>query len=199
MKAPGKIRIISGLWRGRQLPVPTHSSLRPTPDRVRETLFNWIGDGIRNSNCLDLFAGTGALGFESASRGASQVWMLERDPKLCKNLTSQCKIFGATQVNVIQGDAILWIKGRNEAMDYIFLDPPFDKYVFEDLLEQLESTSLVKPTTHLYFECSIQAGKQLAATYNGNLGAWRRIHFALAGRVSYNLYLRTDIIDGLTT
>ena len=192
MKAPGKIRIISGQWRGRPLPVPTHSSLRPTPDRVRETLFNWIGARIRNSSCLDLFAGTGALGFESASRGASKVWMVEYDSKLCENLRSQCQVFGATQVEVIQADAISWIKNSNEAMDYIFLDPPFDKYQFEELLRQLETTSLLKPTTHLYFECTLQVGKQLEENYIQTNGAWRRIHFALAGRVSYNLYSRAE-------
>ncbi len=198
MKAPGKVRVISGLWRGRPLPVPTQSSLRPTPDRVRETLFNWLGEGIRNSHCLDLFAGTGALGFESASRGASKVWMLERDPKICKNLINQCKVFGATQVEVIQADAITWIKGQNVAMDYIFLDPPFGEYQLEELLQGLETTSLLKPTTQLYFECAAQVGKLLEANYIGTFGAWRRIHFALAGRVSYNLYRRTELNDGLS-
>ena len=111
IKKSGKIRIIAGRWRRRQLPVPGHPGLRPTPDRVRETLFNWIGDGILDSVCLDMFAGTGALGFESASRGAARVWMLERDRGLCDNLRQQCCLLGADQVRIVHADAWSWIAG----------------------------------------------------------------------------------------
>jgi len=203
MKTPGKIRIIAGQWRRRQLPVPKHSGLRPTPDRVRETLFNWIGDGILDSTCLDLFAGTGALGFESASRGAAQVWMLERDAGLCQNLRQQSRSLHADQVQIVHADALAWIADAVAAVDYIFLDPPFGKYKFSDMLKRLESSRLLKPTTTLYYECALDIGNRRAAIdAHGQcpqVASWCRIHSAQAGRVSYNLFQRKHFNNGRST
>jgi len=203
MKQPGKIRIIAGQWRRRQLPVPRYPGLRPTPDRVRETLFNWIGDGILASRCLDLFAGTGALGFESASRGAAKVWMLERDAGLCRNLRRQSRSLNADQVQIVHADALAWIAAAVEAVDYIFLDPPFGEYQFSDVLARLEDSRLLQPNTALYYECAPDIGHRLdAVDANGQcalMAPWYRIHSAQAGRVSYNLFQRKYSSKGRTT
>ncbi len=192
VKASGKLRIIAGRWRRRPLPVPAHPGLRPTPDRVRETLFNWIGDNITDSVCVDLFAGTGALGFESASRGAKRVWLLERDAGLCRSLRRQRRLLDAPQVQIVEADALAWIALARQAVDYIFLDPPFGTYEFSDLLARLDDSRLLKPTTVLYFECALDVGKRMAAIEAGNpegtLGDWYCSHSARAGRVSYNLF-----------
>ncbi len=201
LKSTGQIRIIAGQWRRRRLAVPHKTGLRPTPDRVRETLFNWIGDSIRDSFCLDMFAGTGALGFESASRGAAQVWMLERDVDLCRNLNHQCRVLGAEQVNVVRTDALAWIAGPRESVDLIFLDPPFGVYELSELLHCLEGSTLLKPTTMLYFECALtdlgRGDKANENTLFENFDSWRHRHCARAGRVSYNLFQRSATKDGL--
>ncbi len=194
MNSQGRIRIIAGRWRGTRVPVLHSPGLRPTPDRVRETLFNWIGNDIQDSVCLDLFAGTGMLGLEAASRGAARVWAVEREKKLSTHLQEQCHRLGANQVEVVCADALAWVKRAQEAMDYIFLDPPFGGYDFSQLLTDLEGSQLLKSTTVLYYECAVGVGQALADTCyskknEGGVG-WERIHNARAGRVSYNLYQR---------
>lgn len=200
MKATGKIRIIAGQWRHRLLPVPRYPGLRPSSDRIRETLFNWIGGDIRDSDCLDLFAGTGALGFEAASRGAARVWMVESVASLCRNLRDQCELLKADQVQVVHSDALAWVTTARQAMDYIFLDPPFGDYDLRELLDRLEDSSLIKATTALYFECAQESGAQLNAQLaNGAAGAqelWFLSHCARAGRVSYNLFQRRQSGSG---
>ena len=124
--APGFVRIIGGLWKRSKLAVPARPGLRPTPDRVRETLFNWLGQDLTGLRCLDAFAGSGALGFEAASRGAVQVLLCELDPGLAAGLRANAERLKATQVKVQRGDAIAALKGAaRAAWDLVFLDPPF--------------------------------------------------------------------------
>jgi len=120
-----QVRIIGGQWRRRILHFPDVSGLRPTPDRVRETVFNWLGQRLDGLRCLDLFAGSGALGFEAASRGARAVVMVERDRAAMAALKKNREMLGATQVELVPADGLRWLAGGDDRFDLIFLDPPF--------------------------------------------------------------------------
>jgi 16S rRNA (guanine966-N2)-methyltransferase len=123
---PGQVRIIAGTLRGSKLPVADLPGLRPTSDRIRETLFNWLQNHIAGRRVLDLFAGTGALGFEAASRGAAEVVMLERDPQLAAVLRANAERLKATAVRVENADALAWLARPPEPrFDLVFVDPPF--------------------------------------------------------------------------
>ena len=130
-----EIRIIGGQWRRTRLKVADKPGLRPTPDRVRETLFNWLGQDLSGWRCLDAFAGTGVLGFEAASRGAAKVLMLEQDPGLVTQLLATKGRLEATAVQVQRGDAVMVLKKASPAsQDLVFLDPPFDSDLFDKAL-----------------------------------------------------------------
>ena len=132
-----QVRIIGGQWRRTPLPVPVSAGLRPTPSRVRETLFNWLGQDLQGWRVLDAFAGTGALGWEAASRGAEEVAMLEREPALVRSLQGVQNRLNAGQVRVLQADALSWMAQPAQAgrFDLVFLDPPFDDADFDRTLE----------------------------------------------------------------
>lgn len=126
-RPPGQVRIIAGRLRGSKLPVPDSPGLRPTSDRVRETLFNWLQGRVAGARAIDLFAGTGALGFEAVSRGAAEVVMLERDPALAAGLRAQAQRLQCPEAQIECADALSWL-GRTAAtarFDLAFLDPPF--------------------------------------------------------------------------
>ena len=131
-----EVRLIGGHWKRSKLPVADKPGLRPTPDRVRETLFNWLGQDLTGWRCLDAFAGSGALGFEAASRGAAEVLLLERDAALVRSLQASGKRLQASQVTVVATDALAWMlrcdPGR---FDLVFLDPPFDADVLLPALQ----------------------------------------------------------------
>jgi 16S rRNA (guanine966-N2)-methyltransferase len=137
------VRIIGGQYRRRLLDFPDSAGLRPTPDRVRETLFNWLGQDLPGWVCLDLFAGSGALGFEAASRGAGRVIMIERDLRAISALEKNRDVLGATQVDILRADALAWLENSRETFDLIFVDPPFDSglaaTVLTDLARHLKS------------------------------------------------------------
>ncbi len=129
------VRIIGGQWKRTPLPVADKPGLRPTPDRVRETLFNWLGQDLNGWRCVDTFAGTGALGFEAASRGATQVLMLEQDAALVAQLRTVQLRLGAHAVTVQRGEGVAALKGLAPAsVDLIFLDPPFDANLYDTAL-----------------------------------------------------------------
>jgi len=124
---PREVRLIGGTWRGRKLPVADRPGLRPTPDRVRETLFNWLGQTLTGWRVLDAFAGSGALGFEAASRGAAAVLLLERDPVLAASLKASQQRLQAGAVRVVGADAMAWMARCPPAgFELVLLDPPFD-------------------------------------------------------------------------
>lgn len=124
--APHEVRIIGGLWKRSKLPVADRPGLRPTPARVRETLFNWLGQDLSGWRCVDAFAGTGALGFEAASRGAQEVVLVEQDVALARSLGAVCSRLKATAVRVERGDGVAALSQRQgQGLDLVFLDPPF--------------------------------------------------------------------------
>ncbi len=120
-----RVRIIGGEWRSRHIAFPDQKDLRPTPDRVRETLFNWLGQDLTGLRCLDLYAGSGALGFEAASRGAKAVVMVERERDAHAALAANREALKAGQVNIVRADALDFLRGTPDVYDVIFLDPPF--------------------------------------------------------------------------
>ena len=148
--AAHEVRIIGGQWRRSLLPVPDLPGLRPTPDRVRETLFNWLGQDLTGWRVLDAFAGTGVLGFEAASRGAASVQMLERETRLVAGLVASKAKLGATDVTITQADALAWMKRAPAQFDLVFLDPPFDANLFESALAA--SLHCVVPQGWIYLE-----------------------------------------------
>ena len=119
------VRIIGGEWRRRLIRFPGSADLRPTPDRMRETLFNWLGQDLTGKTCLDLFAGSGALGFEAASRGAKQVVMVERDAQIFRALQATHTMLGAGQVELARADALAFLQSDARRYDVVFLDPPY--------------------------------------------------------------------------
>ncbi|MBU1351000.1 MAG: 16S rRNA (guanine(966)-N(2))-methyltransferase RsmD [Gammaproteobacteria bacterium] len=135
-KGSGEIRIIGGAWKRTRLPVAQRPGLRPTPDRVRETLFNWLGQDLTGWRCLDAFAGTGALGLEAASRGAAAVQLVESDPTLVIQLHTLQQRLKAAAVRVQRGDGIAALKQAAPAsVDLVLIDPPFDSALFEPALQ----------------------------------------------------------------
>jgi len=128
----GSVRIIAGAWRGRRIRLPAGTPVRPTPDRVRETAFNWLGPAIAGMRCLDLFAGSGAMGLEALSRGAAAAVFVEQDPRLAAAIEKTAAEFGASDARVVRADAAAWLAGRAAAprpaegsFDFVALDPPY--------------------------------------------------------------------------
>ena len=136
-KPAQQVRIIAGLWRGRRLPVLDSPGLRPTKDQVRETLFNWIAPDLLGARCLDLFAGTGALGFEAASRGAAEVLLVEKDRKAAAQLKANTDRLKTTVVRIYNQSAQDYVAQLGGELDLVFLDPPFDLDVLPQLLPLL--------------------------------------------------------------
>ncbi len=148
---PGEIRIIGGQWKRTRLPVPDRPGLRPTPDRVRETLFNWLGQDLAGWRCVDAFAGTGALGLEAASRGAAQVTLIESDAELAALLHKARERLGAQAVRVERGDGIAGLRLLPPAsVDLVFLDPPFDSNLFAPALAA--AAAALRPEGFIYLE-----------------------------------------------
>lgn len=134
-QAAGEVRIIGGQWKRTKLAVANHPGLRPTPDRVRETLFNWLGQDLAGLRCMDAFAGTGALGFEAASRGAAQVVLVESDAKLFAQLGVIRNKLKADMVQLQRGDGIAVLQALPQgSMDVVFIDPPFEAPIFDKAL-----------------------------------------------------------------
>ena len=131
------VRIIGGEWRRRLIHFPRAADLRPTPDRVRETLFNWLGQDLTGEKCLDLFAGSGALGFEAASRGARQVVMVERDAQIFRALQTTHTMLVAAQVELVKADALAFLRSDARRYDVVFLDPPYHLDLLPRLLPLL--------------------------------------------------------------
>ena len=180
----GRIRIIGGLWRGRKLAVAPVPALRPTPDRVRETLFNWLGPYISGATCLDLFAGTGALGFESLSRGAAAATLLDADPVVVQTLVAHRDTLAADAATILCADARTWLATNPPVPhDIVFVDPPFRQGLVAEITAQLRAGWL-KPHTLVYLEAEKIPILELEA------GGWqltrqgrtRHVEFALAER-----------------
>lgn len=158
------------------LQFPALEELRPTPDRVRETLFNWLGQDLSGTHCLDLFAGSGALGFEAASRGAARVVLVERERGAVLALNANSERLSAAALEVIGGDASAYVSSTSERFDLVFLDPPFRQNVLAEVLVKLPR--VLKSGARVYLE----AAHPIEAE-----GAWRELKRSRAGQVSYQL------------
>jgi len=178
------LRIIGGDWRGRRIRFPGQGDIRPTPDRVRETLFNWLMDKVRGSRCLDLFAGSGALGLEALSRGAAAVTFVERDRGNAARLRETAAALAPGRATVYEADALAWLGSRPETYDIVFLDPPFAAGILAESMRRLESRGLLAPGASIYVETPAQAGPpELPA-------GWLLHRTGRAGAVGYHLARR---------
>ncbi len=182
---PGEVRIVGGIWKRSKLPVPFSDGLRPTPDRVRETVFNWLGQDLSGWRVLDAFAGSGALGFEAASRGAARVVLLERDGKLAAALRANQKRLdkdGAVPMTIESADALAWMRRAPPgSFDLVFLDPPFAQDLFVDALTA--AAPLLAEHGLIYLE----SPEPVAAPEALGLSVWKE---GRAGAVHYRLLRR---------
>jgi 16S rRNA (guanine966-N2)-methyltransferase len=172
----GRVRIIAGRWRSRRIEVAARPDLRPTPERVRGMLFNWLGQWLEGIACLDLYAGSGALGFEAASRGAARVVMVESDRAVLAALRRSRELLGAEAVEIVAADAQAFLARRGERFGVVFLDPPFRQNALPALLEALPPR--LEPGARVYVE---------AAQPVDPPPAWRELKRARAGQVSCQL------------
>lgn len=167
-QGPGRahqIRIVGGRLKRSRITVLDKPGLRPTPDRVRETLFNWLGQDLSGWACIDVFAGTGALGLEAASRGAQAVTLVDLDPDICRHLNKTTRQLGLEQVQVCRGDGLAHLAGlQAHGQDLVFLDPPFGSGLFEASLGQ--AWRVVKPDGWVYLEAPL-AWQEAALAMHG--------------------------------
>ena len=180
---PGKLRIVAGNLRGSKLAVPDRPGLRPTSDRVRETLFNWLMPVIEGARCLDLYSGTGALGIEAISRGAAACTFVESDRALARDLRENLARLKIESARVVEGDALSMLAGRAEPFDVVFLDPPFSGDLWDASAERLETHGWLAPNGWIYVESP--AGAALALP-----DAWKLHREGQAGAVRFALYRR---------
>ena len=187
---PRQVRIIGGDWKRTPLPVPDLKDLRPTPDRVRETVFNWLEHLQQRQwtgrRCLDLFAGTGALGFEAASRGAAAVTMVESHPAAIRQLQATCDKLQATTINVLRGEAQLQLASLPGPYDLIFLDPPYSLNLLPELLPRC--ARLLRPGGLIYAESDQPFAEPRAAWLQG----WQVLRADKAGQVYFGLLKADD-------
>lgn len=178
-----QIRIIGGQWRSRQVSFYDVPGLRPTPDRVRETLFNWLQYDIPGSRCLDLYAGSGALGFEAASRGAKAVIQVESNPDACRALKENAIKLAATNVNIIQSDVFRYLSSDAEPFDIVFLDPPFGLNLITQACNWLEDKGWLSQHAKIYVEAESKLKFFDELPEN-----WQLLKSKTAGDVGYQLF-----------
>jgi 16S rRNA (guanine(966)-N(2))-methyltransferase RsmD len=183
----GEVRLIGGRWKRSKLRFTARPGLRPTPDRVRETLFNWLGQSLDGWRVLDAFAGSGALGFEAASRGADRVCLLELDPVLVRELHATRERLGADSVEVQRADALAWMGAHSSeaGFDLILLDPPFSLDVFTHALAR--AVPLLRPAGWIYLEADRAFSEDSLAEMGlkiHRIGRAGMVHFHLLERLS---------------
>lgn len=189
MSARNQLRIIGGRWRRQRLFFPSRAGLRPTADAVRETVFNWLQFYIQGARCLDLFAGSGALGLEAVSRGARHAVLVERSQAVVESLrTNVERLRAGDGVAVIHAEAERFLAGRAELFDLVFLDPPFNSTLIEPICQRLDSGGWLTDGALIYLETNRHRSL-------GELPSeWRPVRFGTAGAVSYRL-LRLDTAE----
>ncbi|PJC84993.1 16S rRNA (guanine(966)-N(2))-methyltransferase RsmD [Vibrio sp. HA2012] len=180
----GFIRIISGLWRGRKLPVHDAEGLRPTTDRVKETVFNWLAQDIPHATCLDLFAGSGGLGFEAASRQAQQVTMLEMNPVACQQLQTNISTLKTDRISALNTDALAYLRQPGSPFDVVFIDPPFRKGLLDETVQLLEANGWLSPTALIYIETEKELSLPSLPV------SWSLHREKIAGQVCFRLFTR---------
>lgn len=175
------VRIVGGEWRRRVLHFPDSEGLRPTPDRVRETLFNWLGQDLTGLACLDLFAGSGALGFEAASRGAAKVVLVEAAPRVLAALRGNAKTLdNEGKLEIVKGDALQYLVSARSKFDVVFLDPPYRQGWIPRLAERLPR--VLKDAAAIYVEAEYEIDSLVVGT-----SAWHAVRRGRAGEVYFHL------------
>lgn len=189
--APGRgasarvLRIIAGSWRGRRFRFTAEADIRPTPDRVRETLFNWLRERVTAARCLDLCAGSGALGLEALSRGAARVHFVESDATAVRELRARLIEWGATGGTVERMDALRYLRTKPEAFDIVFLDPPFAAGLLRAAAQLLEDRDWLAPGALIYVESAARVAlPELPPT-------WQPVKAKRAGEVGYHLFQKS--------
>jgi 16S rRNA (guanine966-N2)-methyltransferase len=183
-RKPGHLRIIGGTWRSRKIPFATDAGVRPTPDRVRETLFNWLQPVIHGARCLDLYSGSGALSFEALSRGATVVVMVDEDLRVVQQLQKNVELLQADQVRIEWTDALQYLAGKSQPFDVVFLDPPFRDDVLMECCHRLERNGWLAPGAWIYLENN---SKSEMTDLPDN---WEIVQRKIAGQVAYYLARR---------
>ena len=178
------LRIIGGEWRGRRIRFPGRGGIRPTPDRVRETLFNWLMAKVPGSHCLDLFAGSGALGLEALSRGAAHATFVERDRASAASLRETTASLAPGRATVVEADAIAWLATAPRAFDVVFLDPPFADVILAESMRLLDAHGWLAEGAFVYLESPARAGSPLLPA------GWVLHRTGRAGAVGYHLARR---------
>ena len=176
----GRLRIIGGQWKRHTLHFNGGADLRPTPDAIREKLFNWLAPVIEGAYCLDLFCGSGALGFEAASRGAAQVVLVDNNRQCCEEINKNRVRLGAQQIRVHCEDALEWLARSSQAFDIVFLDPPYNSALARRSIVRLQAHPLA-PGTMVYVETE----RRLKLTYPEH---WEELRSGYAGQVSCRLF-----------
>lgn len=185
LRGVNQLRIIGGQWRGRKLGFPDVEGLRPTGDRIRETLFNWLAPEIRGARCLDLFAGSGALGLEALSRGAGASLLVERDAKASAQLGANLALLQAEQGSLLNVDALTLLRQGNSAAPFtvVFVDPPFQLNLWQSVVDALETGGWLADEASIY----IESGRESVYLVPPN---WSLHRDKQAGQVSYRLFYR---------
>jgi len=178
------VRIIGGYWRGRNLRFSSQSGLRPTPNRIRETLFNWLQPTLEGAHCLDLFAGSGALGFEAISRGATSAVLVERNSVAARQLCQLCSELNCDRIEVVNRPAQTWLNRGTGLFDIVFLDPPFASVQLQQIVEQLETTAVLQKSALIYLE---QSARTVPVQVPVN---WNLFRQQQQGEVLFSLYRR---------
>ncbi|MGL5699008.1 MAG: 16S rRNA (guanine(966)-N(2))-methyltransferase [Kluyvera sp.] len=180
----GQIRIIGGQWRGRKLPVPDSPGLRPTTDRVRETLFNWLAPSMVDARCLDCFAGSGALGLEALSRYAASATLLEMERHVAQQLQKNLATLKAANGKVVNTNTLTFLNQNGTPHDIVFVDPPFRKGLLEETLNLLETQGWLADEALIYVESEVENGLPPVPAH------WSLYREKIAGQVAYRLYQR---------
>ena len=179
-----KLKIIGGDWRSRSIHFEDVPGLRPTPVRVRETLFNWLRNDILSSRCLDLYAGSGALSFEAASRGAKSVVQVENNPLACRALKENAVSLEAKQIKIVQSEVFRYLAGDAEVFDVVFIDPPFHQGLGVQTCQWLEDKGWLSAHAKIYVE--VESTLKL----NDIPVNWLPLKSKVAGEVGYHLFER---------
>lgn len=182
--ASGQIRLIGGQWRGRKLPVPDSPGLRPTTDRVRETLFNWLAPSMVDARCLDCFAGSGALGLEALSRYAVHATLLEMERGVAQQLQKNLATLKAGNAQVVNTNTLAFLAKTGTPHDIVFVDPPFRKGLLEETLTLLENNGWLADDALIYVESEVENGLPPVPA------SWQLHREKVAGQVAYRLYHR---------
>lgn len=186
-----RVRIIGGCWRGRKIAFPDAEGLRPTGDRIRETVFNWLQPVLPHAQCLDLFAGSGVLGFEALSRGAARCVMVERNPTVVQRLRDTQNMLAAAGAEIVAADSAQWLQTVNDRFDVVFIDPPFADAALSpaQLVSAMAQRNLLVADAWIYVEQAATTVSTTASTVPDGFIAFRQQR---AGQVDYSIWRRAE-------